>query len=302
MKVLVLHSLPPAILVGRSPLEFDLEKAANDIAGALPGSTSVGVRGDIDEIINLLKGYRPDVVFNACEAPLGRPDRESHFAALLEWAGVPFTGCGSETLALCRRKDRTRAVLASAGVPVPRANVFPCIVKPIDEDGSVGIYFDSVCENEEARSRAVLRLNGAALVEEFVPGREFAVALWGCREPDYFSFTETRFQNTARLLTYAAKWNEGSEEFANTPYAYSTQIEAGTRDAIATAAAGAWKAVDARGYLTVDLRLDAAGNPFVLDVNPNPDLGPGVGIARAAKEIGWTWRRFVRQQVEWARS
>ena len=69
-----------------------------------------------------------------------------------------------------------------------------------------------------------------------------------------------------------------------------------------SAAVGAWNAVGARGYLTVDVRLDAAGNPFVLDVNPNSDLGPGVGVARAAEEAGWTWERFVRQQVEWARS
>ena len=302
MKVLVLHSLPPPDLVGRSPLEFDLENAANHIAGALPGSVTEGICGEVDEITALLKTHRPDVIFNACEAPLGRPDLEAHFVALLEWVGVPFTGCGSETLALCRRKDRTKAVLAAAGVPVPRANVFPCVVKPIDADGSAEIYFDSVCEDEEARSRAVARLHGAALVEEFVSGREFAVALWGCREPEHFSFTEICFHNGVRLLTYAAKWNEGSEEFVNTPYAYSTHIETGTRDAIVAAAVGAWKAVDARGYLTVDLRLDAAGNPFVLDVNPNSDLGPGAGIARAAEEVGWTWERFVRQQVEWARS
>ena len=222
MKVIIFHSLPPADLRGRSLLEFDLEKSARDIADVLPGSVIAGIRGEVDEVIGFLKTHRPDVIFNACEAPLGRPDLEAHFAALLEWVGVPFTGCGSETLALCRRKDRTKAVLAAAGVPVPRANLFPCVVKPVDEDGSAGIYFDSVCEDEAARSRVVARLSGAALVEEFVPGREFAIALWGRREPEHFSFMETSFHNGARLLTYAAKWNKGSEEFGNTPYAYCT--------------------------------------------------------------------------------
>ena len=87
----------------------------------------------------ILDSQHPDVVFNPCEAPLGRPDLESHVAALLEWRGVRFTGCGSETLALCRRKDRTKAVLAAAGAPVPRDGGFPCIVKPADQDGSAGI-------------------------------------------------------------------------------------------------------------------------------------------------------------------
>ncbi len=300
-KVLVLHSLPPPDIAGRSPLEFELGEAASSIARVLPGSLVAGVRGEIEEVLALLRSHRPDVVFNACEAPLGRPDLEAHFAALLEWVGIPFTGNGSETLALCRRKDRTKAVLAAAGVAVPRNGVFPCIIKPVDEDGSAGIFLDSICADEAALARAAARLNRAALAEEFLPGREFAISLWGCREPEYQSFMETQFCNGLTLVTYAAKWDEGSDEFINSPHAYSTRIDAETREAIFAAAIGAWKAVGARGYLTVDVRLDASGIPYVLDVNPNSDLGPGVGIARAAEEIGWTWERFVHQQVAWAR-
>ena len=166
MKVIVLHSLPPVDLYGRSPLEFDIEKAAHDIADVLPGSIIVGIRGEVDEVIGLLKTHRPDVIFNACEAPLGRPDLELHFVALLEWVGVPFTGCGSETLTLCRRKDRTKAVLVAAGVPVPRANVLPCVVKPIDEDGSAGIYFDSCM-----RRRRGAQPRGGAFERSGVGGR-----------------------------------------------------------------------------------------------------------------------------------
>ena len=72
------------------------------------------------------------------------------------------------------------------------------------------------------------------------------------------------------------------------------------RAAIVAAAYGAWRAVDARGYLRIDIRLDAEENPFVLDINPNPELGPGVGICRAVQEAGWTWPQFLRQQVLWA--
>jgi D-alanine-D-alanine ligase len=300
MKVLVLHSLPPVNLAGRAATEFDLAAVAQDIADVLPGAVVAGVRGGISEILDVLKAHDPDVVFNTCEAPLGRPDLEPHVAALLEWIGVPFTGSGSETLALCRRKDRTKAVLASAGVPVPRANVLPCIVKPVDEDGSAGICLDSVCEDEAARDGAIARLGRPALVEEFLPGREFAVSLWGRTRPKFFSLMETRFRNGLRLNTYASKWDEDSDEFTNSPHAYSIDMGPDLRAAVFAAAVESWKAVGARGYLTVDVRLDGSGRPFVLDVNPNSDLGPGVGIVRAAEEIGWTWERFVRQQVEWA--
>jgi D-alanine-D-alanine ligase len=239
-------------------------------------------------------------VFNACEAPLGRPDLEAHVAALLEWLGVRFTGSGSETLALCRRKDRTKAVLAATGVPVPRAEAFPCIVKPADEDGSAGIHAASICNDANALAQATACLAGPSLVEEFLPGREFAVSLWGRDAPEHVSIGETRFRNGLRLNTYAAKWLPDSEEFANSPICYASDLQPALRAAIVAAASGAWRAVGARGYVRIDIRLDGHDNPYVLDVNPNPELGPGVGICRAAQEAGWDWHRFVRQQVAWA--
>jgi D-alanine-D-alanine ligase len=301
MKVLVLHTLPPpASSPRRDPGEFDLVAAAQGIADVLPGAVVAGVRGEVSEIVGLLATHRPDVVFNACEAPLGRPGLEPHAAALMEWLGVRFTGSGSETLALCRRKDRANAVLAAMGVPVPRKGVFPCIVKPADDDGSAGIDAGSICEDAAAVAQAQARLAGPAIVEEFLPGREFAVAMWGRNVPEHFSIGETRFLDGLRLCTYAYKWDTESKDFANSLIFYDPELAPPLRQAIVAAARGAWVAVAARGYMRVDVRLDAAGSPCVLDVNPNPELGPGVGICRAAQEAGWTWERFVRQQVEWA--
>ena len=146
MKVLVLYTLPPRDPgPERSLEEFDLTRAAEGIASVLDGAELAAVQGEAREVLDVLHARRPDVVFNLCEAPLGRPDLEPHVAALLEWSRVRFTGSGSQTLALCRRKDLTKAVLAAAGVPVPRAGGYPCIVKPVDEDGSAGIDQDSVC-------------------------------------------------------------------------------------------------------------------------------------------------------------
>ena len=301
VRVLVLHSLPPsAVGPARDVGEFDLSAAADGIASALGDAAVAGVRGEVAEVLDVLAAHRPDVVFNACEAPLGRPDREAHVAALLEWLGVRFTGSGSETLALCRRKDRVNAVLASSGVPMPRGGVFPCIVKPADEDGSAGLDADSICADAAALERARARLAGRVVVEEFLPGREFAVALWGRAGPEHVSIGETRFLGSLRLNTYAAKWDPASADFANSPLSYHVALEPSLREAIVAACRGAWRAVEARGYLRVDVRLDAQGAPRVLDVNPNPELGPDVGVRRAVEEAGWTWARFVHQQVEWA--
>jgi D-alanine-D-alanine ligase len=306
MKVLVLHSRPPkAASPGRTADEFDLNEAASNVAAVLEEALVCGVRGDAREVLALLDRHRPDVVFNLCEAPLGRPDREAHVAALLEWLGMRFTGSGSETLALCRRKDLTNAVLQDFGVPVPARvdaarPVFPCIVKPAGEDGSAGLHHDSVCDNAEALARAVAQLEGPAVIQEFLAGREFAVSLWGREFPEFASIGETVFLHGLRLITYAGKWDLESADFADTPIYYDSAIAPDLRAAILSAARGAWLAVGARHTMRVDVRLDAAGRPCVLDVNPNPEMGPGVGICRAVQEADWRWQDFVSSLLEWA--
>ena len=305
IKVLVIHTLPPEILpAGRAAYEFDLSDAAEGIARALPHAEVAGVRGEVSEIESLLSARQPDVVFNLCEAPLGRPDLESHAAALFEWLGIGFTGCGSETLALCRRKDRTNATLTAHGVPVPRDGaVFPCIVKPAGEDGSAGIHADSVCENEAELRRARERIKGHAVLQEFLPGREFAVSLWGQVEPDFISIAETRFTGGLRLNTYSSKWDETSDDYDNSALVYHEEIAPTLEEAITESARGAWRAVGACGYLRLDLRLNAEGVPCVLDVNPNPSMCPGTAdLPRSVTEAGWAWERFLGLQVEWALS
>ena len=112
---------------------------------------------------------------------------------------------------------------------------------------------------------------------------------------------ETLFRNGLRLNTYAAKWQPESPDFADSPLDYTTEVDDDLRARIVAGARGAWLAAAARGYLRVDIRCNRQGIPLVLDVNPNPELGPGVGICRAVQEAGWTWQAFVRSQVEWAR-
>jgi D-alanine-D-alanine ligase len=301
LKVLVLYTLPPTTCDnGRAIGEFELDRAALNVASVLDGAAVVGVRGEAAEILNAIDTEHPDVIFNVCEAPLGKPALEAHAAALFEWIGIPFTGSSSQTLALCRNKPRMNALLAANGVAVPRGGIFPAIVKPADEDGSAGIDADAICEDAAAVQRASARWPGAVVVQEFLHGREFAISVWGNRTPDHISIGETLFQNGLRLNTYAAKWDPDSDDFADSPLDYRTEMSSALRTDIAAAVRGAWHTAGARGYLRVDVRCDANDRPFVLDVNPNPELGPAVGICRAVQEAGWTWECFVRRQVEWA--
>lgn len=301
MKVLVLYSLVPEERVaGRMAIELDMGPGVEGVLQALPGSVAVGIEGSLIEVTDAVQRHAPDVVFNLCEAPFGRPDREHHVAAVLEWLGVPFTGCGSETLALCRRKARTKAVLAARGVPVPREGGFPCVVKPEGEDGSFGIHGGSLCYATADIARARSHFAGPAIIEEFLPGREFAVSLFGKTTPEYGASGETLFLAGMKLFTYAAKWDVDSPEFVNTPMRYEWNVESPLYKQVMAAAHGAWLAVEARGYLRVDVREDADGVPRVMDVNPNPALAPGDGVGLAAEEIGWTWEELIQKLVGWA--
>lgn len=302
MKVLIMHTLPPERCDGdRWEWEFDLQGTADELLAVLPEAVVAGVRGEPAEMIEVIARERPTVVLNLCEAPLCNPRLEPHAAALFEWLRVPFTGARSDTLAICRRKDLTKQILSGAGVRVPKANIFPCIVKPLDEDGSAGIYADSICDSVADMERALARLPCPALVEEFLPGREFAVSLWGASEPEHAVVGEIAYRESVRLLTYEGKWDMESHGYINAPLVFDHVIEPVLRARLLETAKAAWRATGLRGYGTIDLRLDAAKLPCVLDVNPNAALNAEGRIHRAVGESSWTWEQFIRQQLEWAR-
>ena len=301
MKVLVVHTLPPEFNENsRLSAEFDLCESAAAVGSALPGAVVCGIAGRPDEFIELIRTHQPDVVFNLCEAPLGRPALEAHAAALWEWLGVRFTGSRSGALGFCRLKDRVKLLLAAHNIPVAGQGGFPCVVKPADEDGSAGIGPDSICRNVEDMHRVIRRLRGRPLVEAFIPGREFAVSIWGRKQAEYFSIGETVFGEGLQLVTYEAKWRAQSRDYKNSPVSYDTQINPALRRQLIELGRRVWSVVGAYGYLRADIRLDDAGVPRVLDVNPNSSLDMDEGMGGAALEAGWTWRRFIQTQVKWA--
>jgi D-alanine-D-alanine ligase len=302
VRTLILYTLPPDSLGdGRAMNEFDLSVAAAYVAKAIETDLVRAVYGRLGEILDVLRDVRPDVIYNLCEAPLGRPDLEPHAAALFEWAGVRFTGCGSETLALCRHKDRTGALLRAAGIGVPEEfdpvnPRFPCFVKPAAEDGSAGIHAHSLCHDITEVRRALKHLDGVhALVQEFVPGREFAVSLWGRADPEYHAITETTRLAGPPLITYENKWDAESQLGRAPAGPVDEQLE----QQLLNSARASWKVVRARQNLRMDIRLDALGTPRVLDVNPNPALTNRgeISFGQAQK---LPWDDLVRKMVEWA--
>ncbi len=249
------------------------------------------------------------MLFNLVEGLDGRAEEEPRIAGLLAATGRPMTGCRPRTLALCRRKDRLNAALAGRGLPVPAWtvvrpgeppdwSVFPAIVKPRDEDGSVGIDGDAVVEDLIELAAALGRAAGPMLVQRFVGGREFAVGVVGATP---LPVSEIRFAGAARVLSYAAKWDPGSTDDRATRPVCPARLTDGEASRLRELALRAWAAAEGRGYGRIDLRTDEAGEPYVLEVNPNPDLAPGAGLARMARAAGWSYDDLVERILREAR-
>jgi D-alanine-D-alanine ligase len=251
------------------------------------------------------------VVFNLGEGLEGRLFEEARIAWALEAMGYRFTGSDGYAISRAAHKARTKALLAAAGVPTPPWRVFrdpaevpdaplpglpfPLIVKPVAEDASLGVGPEAVVHNLEALRRRVAyvveRYRQAALAESFILGREFNVSVWSeplqvlpLAEIDFSAF----YDPLECIVSFAAKWLEDSFEYHHTPVVCPADVEPWLGELIAETALRVYDIIGCRGYARVDMRV-ADGVPYVLEVNPNPDLSPDAGFARAACAAGYNY-------------
>lgn len=255
-----------------------------------------------------------DLVFNLCEGINGHSRFEDYVVGALELVRVPFTGCRSWPITICHRKHVANALLREAGVPIPAFALvhepvvpeglrLPVIVKPSMEDASVGIDEGSVCYTPEALLERLAKVTGTwedVLVQEYVAGREFNVGFVGATA---LPVSEINFAGLGEgkppIVTYAAKWTAGSEYDLHTIPVCPADVEPAVAERLVTVAERAWGAMaKCEGYGRVDLRLDSDGAPWVLEVNPDPDLSSDAGLARMGRAHGWDYSALVLQVVE----
>lgn len=254
-----------------------------------------------------------DLVFNLCEGIGGVSHLEYKVASAIELCGIPYTGGHAWTMTLCHRKPLLNTVLEAAGLPVPPWHVpengatapgfpLPAIVKPAAEDASVGIDQGSVVTTSDALERRVNELRKRfpeIVIQRYIHGRELAVGIVGdtvlpISEIDFSDMPDGAWP----ILSFDAKWKPGSPEDVGSQPVCPAALTPDLQERVATMALQAWQAVDGTGYGRVDLRVDHDHNPWIIEVNPNPDISTDAGLARMAAAAGWHYDELVRRVVD----
>lgn len=304
--------------------EDEVAESARDVYAALAGSHHCELFpvGDcIAAALLAIRAFAPDVVFNLCEGVLGRTRWEAHFVLALDLLGIPYCGCDAVTIALTQDKGFIKQLLRQIGAPTPeglavapdcdetsvRATVERMlagaasgrvIVKPSREDGGIGVDATSVVRDADAaidRCRSIwAQYQQPALIEVFIDGKEYNLALYASDRgvitlpPGEIVFAPTLLAEE-RVVGWKAKWDLGSVEDLSTESRIVRDMDPALHAEITATCRHVAAMMGMSGYCRFDLRQGPDGRINIIDINANPDIGPGSGFrkALAAADIGF---------------
>ena len=261
---------------------------------------------NVERVVAKINHYAPDTILNFIESVDGISTYEYCMAGLFELLKVEFTGNQPLCLGNCLNKWRAKDILRANNINTPNALVikksddinkksfllkFPVILKLLTEDASIGISEYSVVKNLKDLEKhfGFLRAtyNQDIIAEEYIDGRELNVAILGS---SVLPISEIRFdglpEGLPKIVTYDGKWIADSLYYENTKPKCPAELSTHTKRRVEATALHAFNSLGCRDYARVDIRLDENGIPFVIEVNPNPDISSDSGFARAAAAYG----------------
>jgi len=282
--------------------------------------TKLAVRGYLEDLEDILCSFPPKdtFIFNNCDGFNGNNLGAVDVIRLIERMGFKHTGAAADSIEICIDKPHSKERLIQFGVDTPRYQVFdraegdfnlefPVIIKPSVEDASMGIDLDSVVSNRECLFHKIAyiveKYEQPAIVEEFVCGRELAVAMWGNEQVEILPIAEEDFSWISnpleRLLTYESKWKTDSFYFQNIPARVPASLNRKETQVVKKAAEGSFRAMGLRDFGRVDMRFNN-GIPYVIDINELPDLSPDAGFWNSARATGITYPLMVERILTYA--
>lgn len=322
MKITIIHA---SDAVDPPPADPVLEQVAGALRTAGHTVSTLAVDRDLAATVQSLTTDRPDLVFNLAESFAGKSALEGSVAGLLNLIDLRYTGSSPTGLTLAGDKSISTKVLRANGVKTPesttlfRGNIesagklsFPLIVKPPQEDASLGITGKSVVRDLQELFQQLDTLNdeyaSPILVEEFIDGREFYVGVLGNDRPVALPPMEMDFTgfpaDKPKIASWSAKWGEDGEgsgaEYAGTKSVFPENLDEELVERLHSVALAAFQALRLRDYARVDMRVSKSGEVFVLEINPNCYLEKEAEFARAASRNGMEYDALIARIVELA--
>ncbi|MDD2218850.1 MAG: ATP-grasp domain-containing protein [Desulfoplanes sp.] len=280
---------------------------------------------DVQSVSETLRGVAPCAVFNLVES-VAASSRMSVLAPVVyKNLGIPFTGSDESAQMLTADKVTAKRIMQSTGIPTPEGCFVECmdpsalsederwIVKSRYEHASIGLDFDAVIPAGSSGKdvhAAVRRLQGAmggaCLVERYISGREFSVSMLASAHGhvDTLPVAEMHFKNfgnNPKMLNYAAKWEDDSAPAVGTRRSFEIpSCDDSLVRQMESLAMRCWQIFGLSGYARVDFRVDRSGNPFVIDINPNPCIAEDAGFIAAAHAAGMSSTVVVKRILDTA--
>ncbi len=294
-------------------MEFDVTATLGEMGHEVK---VVGVHDDLSVIRPEVESFKPDILFNLLEAFADVTTFDQNVVSYLELLRLPYTGCNPRGLTLARDKSLSKKLLAYHRIPVPEFTVvrrgrkallpkrmrYPLIVKSLVYEASTGISQASVVENEAQLLRRVQfvheSLGTAAIVEQFIDGRELYVGVLGNERLQVFPVWEMFFtqmpDNNWRIATERVKWST-KYQVRHGIQTDEAKLPDGAADRIRHIAKRVYRALDLSGYARIDLRLDGNGQAYVIEANPNPQLAYGEDFAESAERAGVSYEQLLER-------
>jgi D-alanine-D-alanine ligase len=306
------HDLKTYLEVEERKTEADVLKALGELGHAVE---HLAIFDDLDVLRQKLQTFEPNVIFNLADQFKNNRGFDQNIAAFLAMHGIPFTGCGSTGMMLCRHKGISKKILGYHRIRVPgfvtiargkrigrpKQLRFPILVKPLKEQASLGISQASFVENDDQfRERVQFiheKFDNDVIAEEYIEGRELYVSVMGNHKLQVFPIRELVFREVPpdepKIATYKAKWDEEYRKRWGLENRFAEGIEPALEGQIVQTCKRIYRILTIDGYARIDLRLTNDNELYFIEANPNPMLADGEDFALSAQRSGLTYPELI---------
>jgi D-alanine-D-alanine ligase len=315
------HLMPPEAVEEGTDITAEPWRTEYDVISTLRGMghevQPLRVHDDLGEIRRMVTEWKPHIAFNLLEGFDDVTIFDQNVVSHLELLKLSYTGCNPRGLLLARDKSLSKKLLAYHRIPVPEFEVFrsgrpirrpkrlqfPLMVKSLTQEASVGISQASVVDSDEKLKERVTFIHESigttALAEQYIDGRELYVGIFGNQALQVLPVWELFFTNmpegSKRIATDRVKWSVKYQKKYGIDSGPARDLPEATSAAIQHLCKRAYRALELSGYARIDLRMDDAGNVWVLEANPNPQIARGEDFAASAEKVGLSYETVLQR-------